>query len=536
MFLRKTGATNRKLTFAVIYSVLQKSLRGNFLDLALEMVKEFKKYPNALKRRLIQNVCEDVADMNLANAIYESPALIDELVKFVPIICNHIKCREGIWAFRVAVEYPDDNSEITSNDDLLRMSIKEKSRIRANDVNYLLNYFKNNVHPNIKQIYNFVSKNRNVLDGCVAYLACDYTHVSLPPLTTPEGFDINEVKNIVIPDFMYDKHTGSFAKDKHYSFYLNNMVIAPRLPESSIEKLARRLYLERNKRTRELMGVNPSSVPRFPELDGDDNDGDNDDDNSSDILVVGLTTDKSITDKSITDESITTNSINDESITTSSSPFLLQTQLITSKYKPKTFYCSFDNGKTYPYILKKGMKDKEFEALKVSDNIKAICGIRQTHIRKYNDDILMDNFITDIDPTKTVHKKSKIEEVDVYDGDKHNISKDTIKDDNLALSILKSLAFRKIVGTNDTCDRNIVIISKTEVASIDDPALFRNYQETIFKKKLPVRLAADYNQALTNHWDELYAWLTRCHDILDSKYTFSIDMCNKLMNKDYWKF
>ena len=277
MFFRKTGATNRKLTFAVIYSVLQKSLRGNFLDLALEMIKEFKEYPNALKKRLIQNVCEDTADMNLANAIYESPVLIDELVKFVPIICNHIKCREGVWAFRVAVEYPDDNSEITSNDDLLRMSIKEKSRIRANDVNYLLDYFKTNVHPNIRKIYNFVSKNRSVLDGCVAYLACDYTHVSLPSLTTPEGFDINEVKNIAIPDFMYDKHTGNLAKDKHYSFFLNNMVIAPRIPESPIEKLARRLYIESDKRTRELMRVNPSSIPSFPELD-DDND------NSCDIL------------------------------------------------------------------------------------------------------------------------------------------------------------------------------------------------------------------------------------------------------------
>ena len=511
MFLSRTGSTRRGLTFGVIYSVLQKSLRGNFQELALEMVKEFREYPNALKKRLIQNVCEDVADMELVNRIYETPASLEELVGFVPFICTHVKCREGVWAFRVALEYPDDMQPITSEDTLLTMSIKEKSRIRANDTEYLLGYFKKNVCENIKKIYTFTSKNRSVLDGCVAYLTQPYTHAAIPEtFPIPEGFDINEVKDIPIPDFMFDKHTGQFAKDKRYSYFLNNMVIEPRLPESPIEKLARRLYIERNKRTRELITLNPTTIPSFPEL----------------------------TASAPAQTSAPTDIVRETTLDLSRMK-LIQTQLITSRYKPKTYFCSFDDGETYPLILKKGMQDVEYEKLKLADDLKPIFGIRQTHIRKLDGTpyIIMDNFIKDsIDATLTTHKISKLEDAVVYSGDIHAIDNDTIIDSRYALSILKSLAFRKIIGTCDTCNRNIIKVSNTEVASIDDPACFKEYQETMFKKTLSPDLAERYKSALHTYQNEIQEWLDDIYDKLDSKYTFSMSMCEKLYEIDNWKF
>ena len=81
MFLRKHGSSG-KYTFDVIYSALQKSLRRNYLELALEMAQEFKEYPNALKKRLIQNCTEDCPDMKLVLDIYNTPSELNELVKF----------------------------------------------------------------------------------------------------------------------------------------------------------------------------------------------------------------------------------------------------------------------------------------------------------------------------------------------------------------------------------------------------------------------------------------------------------------------
>ena len=47
MFLKRTGSSSRNLQFMVIYSALQKGLRGNFPELSLEMAKEFGEFPNA---------------------------------------------------------------------------------------------------------------------------------------------------------------------------------------------------------------------------------------------------------------------------------------------------------------------------------------------------------------------------------------------------------------------------------------------------------------------------------------------------------
>ena len=49
MFLRKYGSSG-KYTFDIIYSALQKSLRRNDINLAMQMAYEFKEYPNALKK------------------------------------------------------------------------------------------------------------------------------------------------------------------------------------------------------------------------------------------------------------------------------------------------------------------------------------------------------------------------------------------------------------------------------------------------------------------------------------------------------
>ena len=105
MFLRRTGASGR-FTFDVIYSCLQKSMRRGDETLAIEMGYEFREYPNALKKRLLQNCSEDCPDFNLMTEIYDTNSNLNDLMKFIPIVCRHIKCRDGLWLTRLAAEQP----------------------------------------------------------------------------------------------------------------------------------------------------------------------------------------------------------------------------------------------------------------------------------------------------------------------------------------------------------------------------------------------------------------------------------------------
>ena len=91
MFLKKIGYSG-KYHFDIIYSALQKFMRRNELENSLEMCKEFKEYPNALKKRLIYCSVEDCPDMNLINDIYKTEPKIEKLIPFVHVIYNHIKC------------------------------------------------------------------------------------------------------------------------------------------------------------------------------------------------------------------------------------------------------------------------------------------------------------------------------------------------------------------------------------------------------------------------------------------------------------
>ena len=103
MFLSKHGASGKE-TFDVIYSALQKALRRGDLHVALDMAKEFSAYPNALKKRLMQNCTEDCPDLALVHLIYQTKPVLTDLIQYIPIICNHIKSRTFQWGFRVACE------------------------------------------------------------------------------------------------------------------------------------------------------------------------------------------------------------------------------------------------------------------------------------------------------------------------------------------------------------------------------------------------------------------------------------------------
>jgi hypothetical protein len=103
-----------------------------------------------------------------------------------------------------------------------------------------------------------------------------------------------------------------------------------------------------------------------------------------------------------------------------------------------------------------------------------------------------------------------------------------VKEDPFA--IMEALAFRKIVGTNDTCTRNFICCGG-KVYSIDDPAL--NKTTPYMWKTQLVKPKADYEAALTAVWDRLTETFAKWRLLLADE-PFALAMLEVYSNKTAW--
>lgn len=278
MFLSNLTAS-RNFQFAEVYSCLQKSIRRNDVPLCLELAKEFKEYPNALKKRLIYITVEDAPDYRMVYEIYKTTASIDELIKWIPIVCNHIKTRTGTDGFRYVVECPltittyNETYTVplvaTTDGNIKQMLITTAYLLKNHKEEDAIEWFeqwlqRNNFYKqykrpsSVKTIYNFINKVRNVILGL-----CVYT--SMPEIRT---YEASEIKDVVLgatsityngqtwklnmdkftlkrlPAYTYDKHVA--GGNATYEFFFKNMILSPRIKISRFEEYAVARYLESN--------------------------------------------------------------------------------------------------------------------------------------------------------------------------------------------------------------------------------------------------------------------------------------------------
>jgi hypothetical protein len=108
---------------------------------------------------------------------------------------------------------------------------------------------------------------------------------------------------------------------------------------------------------------------------------------------------------------------------------------------------------------------------------------------------------------------------------KHDIEGQTVE-----RSFLKALAFRLIIGTDDTVPRNFVVLDET-VYSVDDPA-WKKEPTQIWKIK---NHNQKYTDMLDRHWNWVQAFLKdwQKQKLIGS---FSIRMCNKYLKRENWSF
>ena len=516
MFLRNKGASGQ-FTFDIIFSCLQKSMRRGDYELASEMVKEFRDYPNALKKRLIYDCCEDCPNLYMIRDIYNTKSEIDLLYPYVRTICNHVKCREVILGFRVACQDKVVPEDFTMDDDMYMWCRKVFTRLCATDgdTKELIEYFVNK-YPilnqlKLKQEWNFINKNRLALYVAIAFFKVPY--VTDIDYKKKYGFNKEDsiefdFKELKLPDYVYDKHVKcSPPEHKGYDFFIDNIVLVPRMPETELEIKGKELYKTTNKASGDfinreaLKGVKLCKLNMDPIVELGTNEPTN--------KTVKRKPVKSTNNKLISNESVFDNS--DLKLTDLK---LLQTQLITSKYKPRTWFC---NDK---YVLKGPMKQKDIEPLILSDQLKKLFGLVSVNTRivkiEGEDYLLMDCLIP-VNYDEYVIKNSKLEtNVKIYNGDTRVLSSKLINtyEPHIQLEILKNLCFRKIVGSIDCCDRNIIVnLESKVVASIDDPV---SLTETAFMFKKPItnkHIKNCYEELVEQFSDELDKFIDSCVEI-----------------------
>ena len=489
MFLKKKGFSG-KYSFDIIYSAIQKFMRRNELDNALEICKEFQEYPNVLKKRLIYCSVEDCPDMNLINDIFNTEPKIEKLIPYVKIICNHIKCREVFYAFYYcAAKEPLNKEELNIKDDLLTTMRKLVYLVLENKYEHIISfyqqYYKN---MELKKIFKFINQNRCFIYALAAKFVCPYIQEKYE-LDNDIKFDLNFKEDFVLPDYVFDKHT-LHGKDKSYAFFINNIVLIPRKEETEIEKKAKEIYIITDKST-------------------------------------GYWLDKRKNENF--EKDLTGN--------------LIQTQLITSKWKSPVYYYDKNNNNKYEYILKKKMKRTAMEEYVNSDKIKKIIEIPNLNVKIENDNLVMKNLIK-IDPNNVVVKTTKLENnVNIYNGDhylyNHNIL-DKLNNDELT-QLFEILLFRKIIGTNDTCERNIIYINN-KLTSIDDPMLFKE-TEFMWKKPLNKELKSKYKGKLKNIFENIQDFIKNAElkikeskELSKNEKDFMLKQLNIYNDLNNWKF
>lgn len=469
MFLHKSGASGN-FTFDIIYSAFQKLMRRGEISLCLELAKEFKNNVNAFKKRLIYNVSEDICNLELIELIYNTDNDLTKLAAFVPICCNALKCRDGLYAFRIACEKHGYNyNEITDKDDLITAMIKLKTKIALGKTEDILNYYELKYGKNIlKKIYEFSSKNRCCLYALIVYDKVPLVREKYDFIPALEDFNPNEIKKITLPDYVYDKHTakGHQMGNSSYKYFLDNIILIPKIDatkgtvlkdyknDTIIEHEAKALYLASDKKTSEFLTPitePPRETPPFNHF----------------------------------------------------AHKVLQVQLITAKNKPKTYYYDLNDNGEYEFILKGPMDYYTAQRNILSDKLKADMYLKNQNMIYRDGYLISDNFII-IDPKDVKTVSSKLEkDVILYNGLTGGCTSKTpeIMNDDELNEFIYCLLFRKVIGTNDTTFRNFLYVGG-HVITIDDPILNVD-TPYLFKTKLNEKVANVFIESF-ERFPELY--------------------------------
>lgn len=221
---------------------------------------------------------------------------------------------------------------------------------------------------------------------------------------------------------------------------------------------------------------------------------------------------------------------------------VLQTQLITEKEKPKSWFGTREGAQ---YVIKGPISKEEREQCMKSQKFKELLGIPHTYMYEEGE-YLIQRCIGDYKSLETEIRSSRWEKRVCVPTQHQNAWSETYFDQeslqpSLILSLFEGLLFRKIMGTNDTCAQNFVVYNGI-VYCIDDRSMDK---EMPYMWKGPVKHPR-YLELLNVFWDTLLATIERWRHLLqnaikqgflkEEEVQFALQILQKMERKECWKF
>lgn len=511
--------TAQGCSMADAYSAFQKYVRRGDVDYALYWgaqigrdTERVKGYPNALKKRLLQHALEDIGHIKYAIRLLNTvkKPTWDELAPWVVLFCQLYKTRAAAWMNRVAVEYIGAPESAPST--LLKAAAETLLLHRDGKVKELEEIYGKEIMKLYKEI------NNEVLAFHVHLLTKDGVispeKISLMMPVVPI-IDLETRREI--PDWVYDKHTAKGkAMGRGYAHFLETMVVEPRLFDGSdpFEVEARALYTNgREQRVRHILAES--------------------------LVIKTVATPKTLVStlrrrpRIAMEPAATEPTEVPEDLKAAGFKRFLQAQPITGRLKPRTWFATNADGTQV--VIKGPMSKRELEMCVKSEEVKVLLGLPNTRLRCLGDlpYIIQDSLVDyTVLPTRTVTTKL---ETDICVPENLAVpgwSHELIEDAGMAYKILEGLLFRKIVGANDACTRNFIVLDKI-VYSIDDAALG---VETEFMWKVAlVKPLKKYQDALDACWDKLAKTIAVWREKLVGN-TFALSQLDTYSVRENWRF
>jgi hypothetical protein len=502
-------------SMADAYSAFQKYVRRGDIDYALYWGAQIgrdsagiKGYPNALKKRLLQHALEDIGHIKYAIRLLNTvkKPTWDELAPWIVLFCQLPKTRAAAWINRVAVEYIGAPSRAPSA--LLKVVAETLLLHRDGKTKELEEIYGKEVMKLYKEINNEVLAFHAYLLVKEGVIEPEKMSMIMP---TVPMVDLETRREI--PDWVYDKHTAKGkAMGRGYTHFLETMVVEPRLFDGSdpFEVEARALYMNgREQRVRHILAeslvLKPVAAPtrlvsklkRRPRIASEEPA-----EVPGDLKAAGFKR-------------------------------FLQAQPITGRSKPRTWFATDSAGAHV--VIKGPMTKKELEMCVKSEAVKVLLGLPNTNLRILEDlpYIIQDSLVDyTVLPTRTVTTKL---ETDICVPENLAVpgwSHELIEDSEMAYKILEGLLFRKVVGANDACTRNFIVLDGV-VYSIDDAALG---VETEFMWKVAlVKPLKKYQDALDACWSRLVEIIAVWREKLAGN-KFAVVQLDKYSARENWRF
>lgn len=525
-FLRIT--TPHGHIMAEVYSCFQKYVRRGDFQSALywgaqiaveDQTIGYKGYPNALKKRLMQHALEDIGHIEFSLKLLQAKiSKWEDLIPWIHIACNLPKTRAAAWINRLAVECVGNPEKAPTpvlkqcaqvlvlhrderKEDLVTMFTKQEMRLYKE------------INDEVLVFHTRILINAGLIKPVPLPMPTSL-RISREWITIPQE----------VPEWALDKHTSRGKRmGRGYEHFFETMELHPKLfPMGDLfEAEAKALYLNGSEqRVRHILAKsNNLTSPTSP--------------SSSSTSTVLPTPPTPLPTPKLASK-MYSNTAPPPGYTN-----ILQAQLVTGFNKCRVWYATMSSDRSddtcKQVVIKGPMSKQEQYACMKTQGFKERLGIPHANMR-INGEYLIQDCLVDYTLFARRTVSSKIEQnVTVPETSAQFRWKSEYYSNNeLSYALLEALLFRKMVGTNDTVKRNIIVNGST-LYTIDDPHL-RCKTPYMWKTVAPKDDLPHLKRSLDLHWDRLVETIKKWKKILRDEDVFELSMLDEYSNKENWKW